>query len=135
MREEWRVIEESPTYLVSNKGRVKNPGTGRILKPSISGKYPKVNLIIGNGYATRAIHRLVAKAFVPGEAPGLIVNHKDGNKLNAASTNLEWITQDENIQHAVREGLIRKTRAWVHNPKTGKMKEIDKSELRQWERR
>lgn len=45
-------------------------------------------------------HRAVAIAFVPGYKPGLTVNHKDGNKQNNHADNLEWMTMQENIQHA-----------------------------------
>ena len=56
------------------------------------------------------IHRLVAKAFVTGEAPGLIVNHIDGDKTNAKATNLEWLTLQENAQHARDAGLMKWSR-------------------------
>lgn len=58
------------------------------------------------------VHGIVMKAVV-GEKPiGYVVNHKDANKLNNHPSNLEYCTQKENIQHAVRMGLF--------NIKTGK---------------
>lgn len=47
------------------------------------------------------LHRLMGFVFVPGYKPWLIINHKDGNGLNCAPNNLEWITQKENIHHAL----------------------------------
>jgi hypothetical protein len=48
----------------------------------------------------KSIHRLVLSAFEPCPDPSLEVNHKDGNKLNNAITNLEWVTRTENLRHA-----------------------------------
>lgn len=43
------------------------------------------------------VHRLVAKYFCDGYFEGAVVNHKDGNIHNNHYTNLEWVTQKENI--------------------------------------
>jgi len=51
------------------------------------------------------IHRLVATAFCHKPSEDLVVNHKDGNKLNNSCTNLEWITHAENARHASATGL------------------------------
>jgi hypothetical protein len=51
---------------------------------------------------TLYVHRIVAEAFVPGRADGLVVNHKDGNKGNNRAENLEWVTSGENNAHAYR---------------------------------
>lgn len=51
------------------------------------------------------VHIAVASTFVDGYQEGLTVNHKDGNKLNNQAENLEWITNQKNIIHAVQYGL------------------------------
>jgi hypothetical protein len=55
-------------------------------------------------------HRLLACVFKhPGkDVNDLIVNHIDGNKENDALDNLEWVTYQENAEHAGRLGLTRK---------------------------
>lgn len=110
--EEWRTIDEAPTYLISNYGRVQNGQTGRILKPSLNHGYPTVTLVNGRQSFSRRIHRLVAIAFVNGQENGPWVNHIDGDKQNAHYTNLEWVTQEQNREHAMQTGLIRKLRSW-----------------------
>lgn len=51
-----------------------------------------------NGKMVRA-HRLIAWAFCKGYKKGLVVNHIDSNPLNNKPSNLEWVTQKQNINH------------------------------------
>jgi elongation factor P hydroxylase len=52
------------------------------------------------------VHRLIARAFVPGYSPELSVNHMNGNKLDNRPENLEWMTLAENSAHAWKTGLV-----------------------------
>lgn len=127
MREEWRIIDMAPRYLISNKGRVKKKHDGKFLKINMSGDYPRVNLHSDDVYFSKSTHILVATAFVDGKRPGFLVNHKDGNKFNPIYTNLEWVTHKENMEHAIKTGLTkrRKLRKWVLLS-NGKWKEIER---------
>jgi len=47
----------------------------------------------------------VAKVFIPNLENKEQVNHIDGNKQNSCVNNLEWVTNQENSQHAHDVGL------------------------------
>jgi hypothetical protein len=52
----------------------------------------------------RDIHDLVALAFLGPRPAGMVINHIDGNKTNNVPSNLEYVTQKENIAHSYRTG-------------------------------
>lgn len=55
---------------------------------------------------TFSVHRLVLENFCPIEGMEFLqVNHKDGNKNNNRLENLEWMTCQENINHAIENHL------------------------------
>lgn len=51
------------------------------------------------------VHSLVARAFIGPRPSGYQVNHKDGQKQNNCVANLEYVTPQDNMAHAVRHGL------------------------------
>ena len=103
-KEEWKKIYyngEKTKYSVSNKGRVKNRKTDKILKPSLTNKgYYNVHLSIDGDAITTLVHRLVAMAFIENPEDKAFVNHKDGCKTNNKVSNLEWATPSENVIHS-----------------------------------
>lgn len=127
--EEWREIAESNNkYSVSNQGRVRNNITGIVLKPSQLRKgYEKVKLHInGSREWTIAVHRLVAKNFIPNPENKPEVNHKNGIHNDNRVENLEWVTGEENRDHAKQIGLVPAAdplkqgylyRVWSHHRK------------------
>lgn len=64
--------------------------------------YPRVNL---NGKCF-FIHRIVAEHFLINNENFPQINHIDGNKLNNNVNNLEWVTNQKNRDHAVKNKLI-----------------------------
>ena len=61
------------------------------------------------------IHHIITNHFLGERPKHLVVNHKDGNKLNNDPSNLEYCTQADNIRHANALGL-NPTYTWG-NPK------------------
>lgn len=97
MKEIWKEIKDyEGLYWVSNQGRVKNRHN-RILKPEIRTGYHSVGLCKNSKCKHYRIHRLVAQAFIPNPENKPIINHIDENKLNNTPSNLEWCTNQENI--------------------------------------
>lgn len=52
------------------------------------------------------VHKLIAELFI-GKSD-LTVDHIDGNKLNNAVSNLEYVTASENVKRAYKNGLHKK---------------------------
>ena len=50
---------------------------------------------------TISIHKIVAIHYVPGRFKGATVNHKDTDILNNESENLEWMSNLDNVRHAI----------------------------------
>lgn len=67
------------------------------------------SVCFGDG-KTFMVHRIIAQLFVLNKNNYSQVNHKDGNKLNNKSSNLEWVTPSQNIKHALKLGLIKQQR-------------------------
>jgi hypothetical protein len=100
------LIDKEPyPYRVSNLGRVFSVKNNMICKYSFDQRgYPQV-VIYGKKRVSRRVHRLVALTFIPNPQNKREVNHKDGDKLNPRSTNLEWATSKENTSHAFKTNL------------------------------
>ena len=138
-KERWKdVVGYEGLYQVSNLGRVKSLDRtllgknsieykvrGKIRKISCIGKgYQKIQLSKEGNSKNFLIHRLVAQAFIPNPENLPIVNHIDGNTHNNHVSNLEWVTQSENINHAIKIGN-KEAKVEVRPPTTTKQKIID----------
>ena len=116
MREVWRNIKGyEDLYQVSNLGRVKSLSRKifngknyyiskeKILKPAKDKDgYVQVLLYKNNRHKTYKVHRLVAMAFLPNPNNLPQINHKDENKQNNYTSNLEWCTPKYNQNYGNR---------------------------------
>ena len=106
-----RRVEGYDNYWVSPEGILYTYGRGffETFKLCISrhNGYAYVNLFNKKTkkHYTKRFHRLVAEAFLPNPENHPAVHHKDGNKLNNAASNLEWVSISQNTKHAYEAGL------------------------------
>lgn len=136
MEELWKTIEECEDYQVSNFGRIKSfkydKENGKIMKPYKTTKgYLQIDLSLdGRKRENRlhlAVHRLVAKAFIPNPENLPQVNHKDENKENNHVDNLEWCTNEYNAHYGTKsERVAQKHRKPVYSiDENGSVEEFD----------
>ncbi|MCA9313756.1 NUMOD4 motif-containing HNH endonuclease, partial [Candidatus Saccharibacteria bacterium] len=121
IKETWKPVKGYDNfYEVSSHGRVRsvnriiiNKGIkhvckfkGKIRKLAKDPKgYYRLSLCMNNIRKTHKVHRLVAYSFLSRVKGKNNINHKDGNKANNYYKNLEWVTNEENMRHAVSTGL------------------------------
>ena len=104
-RENWKIVEEFPNVLISNKGNIKSLETLKDRTSHINSGYKLIALENEKGRYSRLVHRLVAQAFIPNPENKPCVNHLNGIKTDNRVENLEWVTNQENRLHAVKNGL------------------------------
>ena len=116
MIENWKDIKGyEKLYQVSNFGRVRSFGKivvngvvikkkVRILKPQNRNNYHKVTLCKNGEKCQISVHFLVLSTFTGSRPLGMVVNHKDLNKINNYLENLEYCTQAENVNDALSNG-------------------------------
>lgn len=121
MVEEWRDVIGYESFIsVSNMGRVYfKPREYTALNSNVVRKagdiYPhqndsrgyfRIKISIDSKEYSMSVHRIVLSAFSPIDGyEELEVNHIDGNKKNNMLSNLEWVTHQENMDHAIATGL------------------------------
>jgi len=104
--EHWKSIKGFEKYEVSNHGRIKNVKRGTIRKARLNWNgYFDLRLYSEKSERSFLVHRLVAIAFIPNPHLKNQVNHIDSNKQNNNVENLEWVTEQENTAHAVKNNL------------------------------
>lgn len=81
---------------------------GRFLKPALGRDGYLLVSLSKTKSTTLRIHRLVAKTYIPNPRMLPQVNHKNGIKTDNRLENLEWVTSQENVIHAVQHNLKAK---------------------------
>lgn len=114
----FKPIPEFPKYLINEYGTVYGTKNNIIMKTNVEDSgYEVLCLRDSTGKRhTKKIHHLVLSAFneseykrlkdsyVKGQYDYLVVNHIDSNRTNNHISNLEVVTQQENVKHAVEYG-------------------------------
>lgn len=123
--EEWRpVVGYEGYYEVSDQGRVRSLGRvmrygnqkypnrqrfvrGRFMTrtPNVRGGHLYVSLMVEGQIKSKAVHVLVAEAFLGPRPEGLQVRHINGVPADCRLSNLAWGTQSENMADRVRHGV------------------------------
>lgn len=112
-------------YYITEDGNIYSEFSKKNLKGVENSKQYLRVVIKGKKYF---IHRLVAEYYVPNPDNKPQVNHKDGNKHNNHPSNLEWVSNYENRQHAISCGLHRPPRGV--NTSSNKLSESDVRQIR-----
>lgn len=123
-KEYWCEIEGfDGRYSVSTFGRVWNNETNKLLCGcrKKSDGYMCVTLRKDNKSKTFRLHRLVAKAFLPNPKNLPQVNHRDENKCNNRVDNLEYCSNQYNVEYSQAKEVVQK------DLKTGEVIEVFKS--------
>ena len=115
MTDKFKNIPEFEGFIISESGLIirlpyfdssNHKRDGKIVNESIGkGGYSQVVLRVDNHPKNKLVHRLVMQTFKPKKDKKLQVNHKDGNKQNNHVSNLEWVTDKQNKEHSVKNGL------------------------------
>lgn len=94
-------------YFVNEYGLIKNISTNKMFTGQRdSNGYLRVDISINGVRHIIFPHRAVAEVFISNPENKTQVNHIDGNKCNNHYKNLEWVTPQENTQHAVKMGMM-----------------------------
>ena len=90
----WKTTLFSPSYEVSDRGRVRRTETGHVLSPHrrTDGRLV-VNMTTANKASTRTVHSIVAEAFIGPRARTDVVSFLDKDPTNCSADNLRYVSR------------------------------------------
>lgn len=116
----WKPVPWLPDVFASSAGRVRRDVFVAVKADGSRFQTKPSRVLVGeqraNGYravamrhdgkkARHYVHRLVCEAFHgPPPLEGATVDHLDGDKLNNAPSNLEWVSRTANVKRQHRDG-------------------------------
>lgn len=90
-------------YAASEDGHIWSYKSKKFLKEQTFRGYKTVKLFKDGIGKHQRVHRLIALAFIPNDDPAKDqINHKDKNRSN----NLEWCTQQYNIEYSLAKKVL-----------------------------
>ena len=116
VKEIWKpVVGFEGLYEVSNAGKVRSVDryingkngshsfiNGIMMKLQTSHKgYYNVVLHKNGNHFTKAVHRLVAEAFIPNPKNKMFVDHINTDTTDCRACNLRWVTAKENANNPI----------------------------------
>ena len=118
MKEMWKTIPgyegeyEASTFgmvrsvdriILKGKRHVPSRVRGQIISPyKRSDGYLRVDMSKHGVRRHEKLHSIIARTFIPNPEHKSTVNHIDENKLNNTVENLEWMTNEENVNYGTR---------------------------------
>lgn len=123
------LIPNHSRYVINRSGAVINRSNGQELSGSRNpAGYINIRLVDDAGHCkTWGRHRLLAFVFLKndGNVDELYVNHDNGVKGDDRLENLEWVTPQQNVEHAGQAGLTAKCQPMsVRNVFTGEVRKF-----------
>ena len=99
-------------HVIDNGREYNKPLKGRQMKQSVHTQgYKTVSLTKDGHTKTMYVHRVVAEAFIPNPNNYPFINHKDEDKTNNFVENLEWCTNEYNVNYGKgKERRVKKIR-------------------------
>jgi hypothetical protein len=106
----WRkvLLRGWEDYDASDAGDIRMRKTGRVRALNQRAGYIRIRRRASGPRSAVLVHQLVASAWLGPCPPGHVVDHVDNDESNNRPSNLQYVTQRENIGRAARAGRCGK---------------------------